>query len=147
MPNMKGQEVQVVITSTTQGPETAIAGVSKSVEWQNDVEILSEGYLGGLTEEKDDIFTGCSGNMELAVRTSDVFGMIQRIKLVAQRRLPGEQFNMVLTYTTPVGVVTRILFSNIKFGNPNVSAPSRKDYVVFKFDFAADDNQTLPAAA
>lgn len=147
MPNMKGQEVRVVITSTTQGPETAIAGVTKSLEWQDDIEILSEGHLGALTEDKDMIYTGCSGNMELNIRTSDVFGMQDRIKLVAQLRLPGEQFNMIATYTTPVGLVTRIVFSRVQFGNPNFGTPSRKDYVIWKFDFAAEDRQILPAAA
>jgi hypothetical protein len=144
---MKGQEISVVLTSTTQGPEPGVAGVIKSCEFQDDIEILSEGYLGALTEQKDMIFTGVSGNMEMNLRSADAYSLMDRIKLVAQRRIPGEQFNIVITYRFPTGGARRVVISNVQFGNPNVSAPSRKDYVVFKFDFAADDLQILPAVA
>ncbi len=147
MPGMKGQEIRVDFISATQGVEPGVAGVVKSFEMQYDIEGLSEGYLGGLTEEKDNIFTGISGNFETNLRSSDAFGLMDRIKFVAQMRVPGESFQIVTTYNFPVGGTRRVIIPDIKISNPNVSAPSRKDYVVLKFDFAANDGQILPSAA
>jgi hypothetical protein len=147
MPNMKGQEVRVDFISATQGPEPGVAGVVKSLEMQYDIEGLSEGYLGALTEEKDNIFTGISGNLEQNLRTADAFSLADRIKLVAQLRIPGEEFQLVSTYNFPLGGTRRFVLADVKISNINISSPSRKDYVNMKFDFAADDGQLLPSAA
>lgn len=147
MPNMKGQEIRLDFISATQGVEPGLAGVTKSFEHQADIEGLSEGYLGGLTEEKDNIYTGCSGNAEMNLRSADAFSLRDRIKLVAQNRIPGESFQIVATYNFPLGGVRRVVIPDVKISNINVSSPSRKDYVTFKFDYAADDYNTLPSAA
>ena len=147
MPNMKGQEVRVDFVSATQGVEPGVAGVVKSFEMQYDLETLSEGYLGALTEEKDNIFTGVSGNMEMNLRSSDAFSLIDRIKYVAQHRIPGETFQIITTYVFPLGGTRRVILADVKIGNIPVTSSSRKDYVTLKFDFAADDGQILPSAA
>lgn len=147
MPNMKGQEVRVDFISATQGVESGMAGVTKSFEHQADIEGLSEGYLGGLTEEKDNIYTGTSGNLEINLRSADAFSLRDRIKFVAQNRIPGETFQIVATYNFPLGGVRRVVIPDVKMSNINVSAPSRKDYVTFKADYAGDDYTTLPSAA
>lgn len=147
MANMKGQEIRVDFISATQGVEPGVAGVVKSFEMQYDIEGLSEGFLGGLTEEKDNIFTGVSGNAEQLMRSADALSLLDRIKFVAQLRVPGESFQIVTTYRFEVGGTRRILIPDVKIANPNISASSRKDYVVFKYDFAANDGQILPSAA
>lgn len=147
MPNMKGQEIRVDVISATQGVEPGAAGVVRSFEMQYDIEGLSEGYLDGRTEEKDNIFTGISGNTEMHLRSSDAFSLLDRIKFAAQQRTPGESFQIVTTYRFPVGGTRRVVIPDIKIANPNIASASRKDYVVLKFDFAADDGQILPAAA
>jgi hypothetical protein len=147
MPNMKGQEIRIDAISATQGVEPAIAGVVKSGEIQWDIEGLSEGYLGALTEEKDNIFTGISGNLEMNLRTADVLSFVDRVKLASQLRTPGESFQLVFTYNFPLGGTRRVVLADVKISNPNVSSPSRKDYVNFKFDLASDDAQILPSAA
>ena len=147
MPNMKGQEVRVDFVSATQGVEPGVAGVVKSIEIQYDLESLSEGYLGGLTEEKDNIFTGISGNMEMNLRSADAFSLTERVKFVAQNRVPGETFQIITTYNFPLGGTRRVVLPDVKIGNIPITTSSRKDYVTLKFDFAADDGQILPSAA
>ncbi len=147
MPNMKGQEVRVDFVSATQGIEPGVAGVVKSLEMQWDIEGLSEGYLGALTEEKDNIFTGISGNLEMNLRTADAFSLADRVKLASQLRTPGEEFQLISTYNFPLGGTRRFILPDVKLSNVNVGSPSRKDYVNMKFDFAADDGQILPSAA
>jgi hypothetical protein len=144
---MKGQEVRVDMISATQGVEPGIAGVVKSLEMQYDIEGLSEGYLGALTEEKDNIFTGISGNMEMNLRSADAFAFADRVKLASQLRTPGEEFLLVSTYNFPEGGVRRFNLPDVKLSNINIGTPSRKDYVNMKFDFAADDGLILPSAA
>jgi len=143
--NIKGQETRVDIISALQGPEPGLSGTVKSADLQDDIEGLSEGFLGGLTEKKDNIFTGVSGNIEALARSADVFNMKDRIKLASQNRLPGEKFDLVFTFTFELGGTRRVLVSDAKISNFAISNSSRKDYVTFKFDFAADDSLTLPS--
>jgi len=143
--NIKGQETRVDIISALMGVEPGLSGTVTSADFQDDIEGLSEGFLGGLTEKKDNIFTGVSGNIEALARSADVMGMKDRIKLAAQNRLPGEKFDLVLTFTFELGGTRRILISDAKISNFAITNASRKDYVKFKFDYAADDSLTLPS--
>ena len=147
MANVKGQEVRVDIISSLMGVEPGLSGSVKSFDDQDDLEGLSEGFLGGLTEEKDNIFTGVSGNLEALSRSADVLNMKDRIKLAAQNRLPGESFSLVFTITFELGGTRRITIPDVKISNFAISASSRKDYLIFKFDYAASDSLTLPSPA
>ena len=88
-----------------------------------------------------------SGNMEMNLRSSDAFSLIDRIKFVAQLRIPGETFQIITTYVFELGGTRRIIIPDVKIGNIPVTSSSRKDYVTLKFDFAANDGQILPSAA
>lgn len=147
MPNMKGQEVRIDVTSATQGVEPGMAGVIRSFEHQADVEGLSEGYLGGLTEEKDNVYTGTSGSLSMHLRSADAFSLRDRIKFAAQNRTPGETFQIVATYVFPIGGTKRVVIPDVKFSNLKVNVASRKDYAEFTADFAGDDYTTLSLPA
>lgn len=147
MANLKGQEVRIDVISALMGVEPGVAGTVKSFDFQYDIEGLSEGFLGGLTEKKDNIFTGVSGNLEALSRTADVLNLADRIKLAAQNRLPGESFQLVSTYNFELGGVRRVVIADAKISNFSIGASSRKDYVTFKFDYAADDALSLPSPA
>ena len=138
---LKGQEVSAAFTSA-QGQETSIADI-KSFELQFDRDILSEGYIGQTTEQKDDIFKGVSGKLEFHVREAQVFDLIQRINDVSKRRLPGERFNIVGTFNFPAGGRRRVLVPNPSFGNIPITTSSRDDYVMVTLEFAADDARFL----
>jgi hypothetical protein len=141
---IKGQEVAASMVSATVGLETALAHV-KSLDIQFDREILSEGYIGQTTEQKDDIFKGVSGTMVIHADTPDAFALIQRINAVSRRRLAGENFRISAIYAFPDGQSRNIVIPNCKFGDIPISSPSRDDYVSITFDFVADEGRILAA--
>lgn len=143
MARLKGQETSITIISATNGVEPSFNDV-KSMELQFDREILDEEYLGQLTNKKDDIFKGVSGNVEFHEETSDIMPLIQRMNEVSKRRLPGESIQIVTTLRFPTGATYRIALTNCVFGNIPISIGSRKDFVSFKFEFAAEDGTFLP---
>jgi hypothetical protein len=138
---LKGQETAVTFV-TADGAEESVADV-KSHDLQYDREILSEGYLGQTTEQKDDIFKGISGKLEFHVKSADVLDLIARINNKTRRRLPGEQFQIVDTMSFPDGQVRRVMVPNAVFGAIPLSTPSRDDFVTVSFDYAAEDARTI----
>ncbi len=140
---VKGQETQVVVTGAD-GVETSVADV-KSAEFTFERDILSEGYLGQTTEQKDDIFKGLTGKIEFHVRNAEVLDLIFRINEVTRRRLVGEQFEISTTFNFPDGQRRRVIVPDAKFGSIPIQAPSRDDFVSVSFDFAADDGDILAA--
>ena len=143
MNRLKGQETSVSLVSAD-GTEESVADV-KSFDVQFDRDILSEGYLGQTTEQKDDIFKGVSGKLEFHVRQAEFLDLIGRMNEKTKRRLPGEQFEIVSTLTFPNGDRRRIIIPDAKFGAIPISAPSRDDYVSVTFDYAADDGRIIAA--
>ncbi len=140
---VKGQETSLNLIGVG-GVEDSMEDV-KSSEIQFDRDILSEGYLGQTTEQKDDIFKGISGKVEFHVSKASFLDLINRIQLVTKRRLPGEQFELVDTYVFPDGQKRRIIVPNVKFGAIPISNASREDFVTVSFDFAADDARIIAA--
>lgn len=140
---LKGQETSVTFVSAN-GIEDSVADV-KSFDFQYDRDILSEGYLGQRTEQKDDIFKGVSGKVTFHVRSELVLDLIGRINEATKRRLPGEQFEIVSTLTFPTGNRRRIIVGDAKFGAIPITSPSRDDFTEITFDYAADDARILAA--
>lgn len=140
---IKGQEVSCAMVSST-GLESAVADV-KSLEIQFDRDILSEGFIGQTTEQKDDIFNGVSGKIEFHSRDETPLDLIQRINDKTKRRLPGEMFQIVATLAFPNGARRRIVIPDCSFGPIPISTGSREDYVTTTFEFAASDGRFLPA--
>lgn len=141
---LKGQEVAVSIISATAGLEPGVSEV-KALEVQFDRDILSEGYLGQTTEQKDDIFKGVSGKIDFHTPNADVLSLTQRINEVSRRRLPGESISIVATFNFPIGGRRRIAIQSAAFGNIPISTPSRDDYTTVSYEFASDDARILAA--
>jgi hypothetical protein len=140
---LKGQEVTVNVLSTFGGLETSFADVG-SVDFNFDQDILSEGYLGQTTEQKDDVHKGVSGSIKFHSRTADTIGLIQRIMEVSKGRLPGEEFQIVISLYFPLGGTRRIVVANAKFGTIPVSVSARDAFVEFSLEFAADEVTVVP---
>ncbi len=140
---LKGQETAVSFVSAN-GTEESVADV-KSFDIQFDRDILSEGYLGQTTEQKDDIFKGVSGKLEFHVRKAEFLDLVRRMNEKTKRRLPGEQFEIVSTLTFPDGERRRIIVGSAAFGSIPITMPSRDDYVSVTFDYASDDARILAA--
>lgn len=141
---LKGQETTITVISKTNGVEPAFSDV-KSFEVQFDREILSEDYLGQTTSQKDDIFNGVSGRIEIHSRTADILSLVERINLVSKRRLPGEQIQIASTLRFPLGGSRRLVFGPCAFGNIPVNISGRAEFVTFTLEFASDDGRILPA--
>jgi hypothetical protein len=141
---IKGQEASIVIVSATSGLEPSITEV-KSFTIQFDREILSEGYVGQNTEQKDDIFKGISGSLEIHLQTADILSLLQRINEVSKRRLPGESIQIVATYNFPLGGRRRIVVPDAKFGDIPIENSDRDAFISVSLDFAADDANILAA--
>lgn len=141
---LKGQEVSGILASATVGIETSFSNI-KSLDVQFDREILSEGYLGQTTEQKDDIYKGVSGTMTLHSGDAGVLSVIQRMNEVTRRRLPGEVFRISAVYVFPIGGARQIVIPEVKIGNIPISSPSRDDFVLYTIEFAADEGRILAA--
>lgn len=144
MDRLKGQEVTVNMVSTFGGIETSFLDVG-SIEAQFDREILSEGYIGQTTQQKDDIFNGVSGTITFHSRTADTLGLVQRINLASQNRLPGESFQIVAKFAFPLGGSRLMVIPDAKFGNIPINTSDRQSFVEFRLEFAADDASILPS--
>jgi hypothetical protein len=140
---IKGQDVTVNMVSTFGGVETSFLDVG-SIEVQFDREILSEGYLGQTSEQKDDIFKGVSGTIQFHSRTADTLGLIQRINLASQERLPGESFQIVAKMKFPLGGSRLMAFADCKFGSIPLNFGDRQSFGEFRLEFAAEDASILP---
>ena len=141
---LKGQETSVNIMSTTNGLETSFSDIKNS-EFQFDRDILSEGYLGQTTEQKDDIFKGVSGKIVFHSGTADIMGFVQRLNEISKGRLPGESIQVVSTLRFPNGT-RRVIFANCAFGNIPINNAGRENYVEFTLEFASDDGRVIAAA-
>jgi len=141
---LKGQEVTVNMVSTFGGIETSFIDVG-SIEMQFDREILSEGYLGQTTQQKDDIHNGVSGTITFHSRTADTLGLIQRITEASKGRLPGESFQIVAKLGFPLGGSRLVVVPDAKFGNIPINVSDRQSFVEFRLEFASDDANILPS--
>jgi hypothetical protein len=138
---VKGQETVLTFISAD-GVETSFDNL-KSSEITFERDILSEGYLGQTTEQKDDIFKGVTGKCEFHLAEPEIFDLVNRINEKTKRRLPGEVFEMVATYIFPDGRRRRIAINDPKFGSIPINNGSREDFVSISFDFAADDGTII----
>jgi hypothetical protein len=134
---IKGQEVSVALT-TAAGLQDHIVDI-QSVDITFMRDILSEGYIGQGTEQKDDIFNGVEGSFEMHARDGRFLDVAQTINDISRRRLPGEQIEIACTYNFPQLGSRRIIVPDCKFGEIPISTGGRSDYVMTTFNFAADD--------
>jgi hypothetical protein len=141
---LKGQETSIIVTSATNGVEPAFTDV-KSFEVTFKREIFSEQYVGQTSDKHDDIFNGVTFTVEFHSATADVLSLYQRLNEVSKRRLPGEVITVVTTLRFPEGGSRRIALSPCYFGDLPVGVGSRKDFVSFKLDGAADDGTIIAA--
>jgi hypothetical protein len=143
MLRVKGQETALTFV-TIDGVVESFDNI-KSSEITFERDILSEGYLGQTTEQKDDIFKGVTGKCEFHIASADIFDLIQKINEKTKRRLPGEVFELVSTYIFPDGRRRRIALFNPAFGSIPINNGAREDFVSISLEFASDDGTIIAA--
>ena len=134
---LKGQETSIALVSSA-GTEEGFADV-KSFDFQWDRETMSEGYLGKKTEDKDAIFKGVSGKIELHVRSAKVLDVVNKMNEVTKGRLPGEQFEIVSTIEFPEDGTRRIVIPAVEFGTIPFTTPGRAEYTTITLEYTASD--------
>jgi hypothetical protein len=125
---IKGQEVVLGFTN----PDGAQDGITDilSFEAELDIEILEERYLGKVANSYDDIYNGCSGQIELHMRTADYLRFQERIQDRAQRRTAADgTFTATASFNFPNGSRARLTFEDIFFGPSPIRVGGRAEYV------------------
>lgn len=134
---VKGQEVRV--TWTAPGGTVGSLQNVQSFDLELQLEILSEGYLGETTEQKDDIFKGVRGRMEVHLSDPRFFDFARMMKERSQRRLPGAVFTATGVFEFPDGTRKRALIENAFFGPLPINTAGRDEYVAATIEFEAGD--------
>lgn len=132
---IKGQETTVSIISPG-GLEVQLGEAVKSLSIELQMDVMSEGYLGGTTEMKDDLFKGVSGSITMHLTGADYQRFTDSIVARSQRRTAAsDRYNINSTFAFPDGTRSRSILTDIFFGNPKMEVGSREDYVEASFDF------------
>jgi hypothetical protein len=131
---VKGQETQITVSGPN-GVEVGLDAIS-SFEAEIQQEILSEGFLGEVAERKDEIFRGCTGNLEAQIATADYLRFVARVNDRATRRSPAtEVWNITTTLNLPGGQRARVQFRDVAFGSLPLNIGGRDEYVTVGFDW------------
>lgn len=109
------------------------------------LEVKSQGFLGGTTEEKDEIFNGVKYGFEAQLDSGTWFVMEDAIIKRAKRLTPDVQFTIVTTLYFSSGETKLMVIPDAKFGAIPLDIPERKDYVTVKIDGEASDRNIQDA--
>ena len=138
---LKGQEVsvQLIKDNLVQADITDVRSFDVSIQ----METMSEGYLGELTDRRDDVFRGCSGTIAFHIENTAAFDLFQSIVDRAKRRVPGTQINVKGALRFPNGQQKLIVVNDVYFGEIPFNVGGRTDYVEFSLPFEAADIRFL----
>lgn len=138
---IKGQETELLIVVDSQ-PRQNITNI-RDFEITAQLEILSEGYLGQTTEQKDMIFNGVEGKFTMHFDNQDILKFIGEMIDKARRRTPGVKINLKTTLNFPGGQRPRILVPDCEFGPVPLGFGSRKEYGSISLNFGASGYQFI----
>lgn len=138
---IKGQEISLLLIINGVVAQTVTNIKSANVNFQT--EVLKEGYLGQTTDQRDSIFHGISGDLEIHNDNSGIFGVVAAIVDKARRRTPGTVINVQMRFAYPNGQRALVIIPDVEFGEIPISIGSRSDYVSFKLPFEAAEAQVI----
>lgn len=126
---LKGQEVSLGFTNPDGNQEDFM--VVNTFEFEVDIEILEEMYLGEVGVRYDDHFKGYSGQVEGHFENFTEYMKIQqRIEdRAARRTAAGGTFTCTSTFKLPSGGRVRLTFEDMFFGPMPTRAPGQAEYV------------------
>lgn len=141
---IRGEEVQIRLTRNKVLERTLTA--IKSFTFTAKFAILTEGYLGKTTNDRDEIFQGCSFQLEFHSTSRDSWELLNFVKTRATRRGGQSLFvvNASFTGTFPDGSRPRITTPDLKFGDMPISVPGREQYVSQTLTCECEDFQYSP---
>lgn len=126
---IKGQEVKLGFTNP-EGDQDAFMLVN-SFEFEVDIEILEEMYLGEVGKRYDDHFNGYSGQVEGHFENFTEYMRFQeKIEDRAARRTAAAGvFTATASFNLPSGGRVRLTFEDMFFGPMPVRSPGQAEYV------------------
>jgi len=139
---LKGSNVSVNIVSALTGLRYEFTDIKDcTVTFARDVQ--SEGYLGQDTEQKDDDFKGVDFSLTAHSRQARMLELLDLINQIT-RGISADTIQIVMSLRFPDGV-KRIILPDCKFGNLEVGAGGKAEYVTFPLEGSADDYRILNA--
>lgn len=135
---LKGQEVNILMTAG--GELVDSLGNIQSFEFEDELEILKEGYLGEFANRYDEVYMGVNGKFDIHISRKSYFDFRRKIKDRAQRKTPDVQFNISCVVSFPSGETKTVLFADVVFGTLPHSFPGRKDYAKISMAFGTSDS-------
>lgn len=129
---VRGQETEIRVIKDGVLYDTITKITKFNAEVQ--LEVVSQGFLGGTSDEKDEIFNGVKFGFEAQLDTPDWFDMEAAIIKRAQRITPDVVFTIVSTLYFPSGKTRIIVIPDAKFGAIPLDIAGRKEYVTVKID-------------
>lgn len=134
---IRGQETEVRCIKDGVLYDTITKITDFSIEAQ--LEVVSQGFLGGTSEEKDEIYNGAKFSFGAQLDGPEWLDMQASIIKRAKRLTPDVQFTIVTTLYFPDGRTRLLVIPNAKFGAMPLDIKSRKDYVTVKCDGEVED--------
>ncbi len=138
---IRGQEILIRIVAANQLLRTLTA--IKSLTWTPKFDILKEGYLGEVTDRRDDIYRGSAIELEFHPESADAFVLIKLLRDRAQRRTAqaAARVNVLFTAQFPNGDRPKLTVPDVKFSDVPMSMTARDQYVGIRLSGEAEDFQ------
>lgn len=140
-PRIKGQETSIDIIENNQVLSNLLD--IKSLETEDQLEIIREGYLGETTDRRDTVYRGFSGRLEAHIETRAYLDFRQRMVDKARRRTPGSRVNIRTTLNFPGGQRVRVNLKDVSFGPMPMNIGSRAEYVTISLTFEGESTQII----
>lgn len=134
---LKGQEVQVLFVRAGALEDTLTD--TQDFEFELDIELKSNGFLGEKSNRYDEIFNGVKFNGTLHTHTQDWIPFTVAVVQRAKRQTPDVVFNITTVLSYPNGQTPNVLLPDVHFGAVPGSIRSRGDYMTLKIQGACDD--------
>jgi hypothetical protein len=124
---IKGQETRFTLTSP-KGLEESVTKI-KDASFSFDLEIITEQYLGEVSDQFDDIFRGVSVELTIDLSDPKVYDLVDQVIQRAQRRIPASsKFSVMSVLNFPSGQRRRVLFPDLKFAEIPTEFGARDEY-------------------
>lgn len=134
---LKGQEITVMVNRG--GVLEDELNEVNNFTFNDLLEVISKGYLGRKTEEKDMIFKGVDGTFNLDIAAASWFRFRQAVIDKAQN-LNETEINIGGVFEFPdSGDVVTLTFGNVSFGQLAHNAGARADYVSVAVPFSCSE--------
>lgn len=142
---LKGQETDIVIMKG--GLDLKTISEIRSFSAELKLNMLEEGYLGQTTDQYDDIFTGCKGDLEMHISKADAFQLgfdiVDRSRNRGRDPAANYKFTAKSSFQFPDGTRVRIMFDDLFFEGVPINVGGRADYVTLRLSWGCSEAKRI----